>query len=762
MEVLSFSFGFNEHLYIILSHLLLYGKEHVKMPKLIMVSNRLPVSVEKRKEKLRFKRSVGGVATGLGSIYKRYDSVWVGWPGIVVDKMGEKEETEKRLMSKFNCHPVFLSQNDVEGYYHGFCNRTIWPLFHYFTQYVTYDKRSWESYKHVNKLFGDEIVKMAGEGDTIWIHDYHLMLLPQLVRKELPEARIGFFLHIPFPSSEIFRLLPWRDEILEGFLGADLIGFHIYDYVRHFLISVHRLLGYENVMGQITVKDRTLRIDTFPMGVEYERFQSTSKETDIQDRIAKLRKRLGDRKIILSIDRLDYTKGIPKRLEAFEIFLKRYPEYRDEVTFILVSVPSRTAVEHYRLLKKETDELVGRINGEFGTIGWTPISYMYRLLPFSNLVALYNIADVAVITPIRDGMNLIAKEYVATKTDGKGVLILSETAGTSKELCEAIIVNPNDEEGVAKAIREALTMPEEERVKRSRAMQKRLQRYDIVKWGEEFMERLSSTKKLQKRMLTKGLDPELSTKLIDNFQKSKNRLLFLDYDGTMIPFYGRPERARPGDAILKLLEGLARNPKNEVVIISGRDKHSLDGWFGGLEVNLVAEHGVWIKESGGSWELSGPLRNDWKREIRPILEHYVDRTPGSFIEEKGFSLVWHYRKTDPELGSVRVRELTDDLVNLTANLNLQVLEGSRAIEIKNTGVNKGQAALRWLSKDWGFIMAAGDDATDEDLFGALPDSAYSIKVGLGPSRAKFNLSSTDDVLQLLKELIDEPQDRLFR
>ena len=470
------------------------------MRRLLIVSNRLPVTVEKRKDGLHFLQSPGGLATGLGSFYKSYDSIWVGWPGITSDKTNKEERKgiEAKLMSEFRCHPVFLSQNDIERYYHGFSNKTLWPLFHYFTQYVIHDKTFWETYKRVNDLFSEVISTIAKKDDIIWIHDYHLMLLPKLTRERLPDATIGFFHHIPFPSFEIFRLLPWREEILEGLLGADLIGFHIDDYTRHFLISIHRLLGYEYTLGQIQADDHIIRVDTFPMGIAYERFSKAIQDPKLQKQVTRFRKKLSEHKVILSVDRLDYTKGIPQRLKVFNTFLERNPAYREKVIFILVAVPSRTQVEHYKWLKKQIDELVGQINGKFGTIGWTPIWYLYRSLPFHSLTALYSIADICLVTPLRDGMNLIAKEYIATKTDGKGVLILSEMAGAAKELGETIIVNPNNREEMVEALAKGLTMPEEEQIERNRVMQKRIQRYNVVRWKEEFIDRLVYAKKLQK------------------------------------------------------------------------------------------------------------------------------------------------------------------------------------------------------------------------------------------------------------------------
>jgi len=726
------------------------------MHRVLIVSNRLPITIEKRRGSLQFRHSIGGLATGLGSFYKSYDSAWIGWCGIPLDKVDakEKRDIETSLMADFSCFPVFLSKREVEMHYHGFCNKTIWPLFHHFTQYAAYDKDLWKSYKQVNDLFCHAVMEIAKPDDVIWIHDYHLMLLPKLVRENMPDATIGFFLHIPFPSFQIFRLLPWREEILDGLLGGDLIGFHTYEYVRHFLDSARRLLGYEHTHGQITAGNRVIKVDTFPMGIDYERFSSVVSNPEVQKEIIKIRKKLGDRKMILSIDRLDYTKGVLQRLEAFDLFLDKNPKYKEKVILILVAAPSRTKVEHYKLLKKQVDELVGKINGRHGTIGWMPVWYLYHSLPFHNLVPLYNIADVALITPLRDGMNLIAKEFIATKTDGKGVLILSEMAGAAEELGEAIIVNPNNKEEIAEALKEALAMPAEEQVERNRIMQNRLRRYNVMRWASDFIDSLSHIKQLQQELSARRLTYEMKKRLVGDYFKTNNRLILLDYDGTLVPFAEKPEKAKPDSELLRFLKALARDTKNEVIIVSGRDKEILEKWFGSLNLGLIAEHGVWIKEKKETWRMIEPLRIEWKDEIRPFLELYADRTPGSFVEEKGFSLVWHYRKADPELSQMRTGELIDDLVNLTANLNLQVLEGDKVVEVKNAGINKGRAALRWVAKEgWDFILAAGDDWTDEDLFEILPETAYSIKVGLRPSKAKFNLGSVMDVRLLLKELV---------
>lgn len=727
------------------------------MGKLIIVSNRLPVTVLKKKSKFSFQPSVGGLVTGVSSLDMSQEQIWIGWPGITLSGYSTKSDSIelKEKLSEQNYHPVFLKRNDFENYYRGFCNEIIWPLFHYFVQYANYEKSYWDSYKRVNEAFSQEVLEVANDDDIIWIHDYHLMLLPELIRKKMPKVKIGFFLHIPFPSSEIFRLIPWCGEILEGLLGADLIGFHTFDYARHFLESVRRVLGYEHTLGQITLGNHAVKVDTFPMGIDYQKFSQAPEQKEVQLSISKLSENIKESyKVILSIDRLDYTKGIPERLEAFDNFLDRNPNYKGKVVFIVVAVPSRIEVEHYRLLKEQVDNLAGRINGKHGTIGWTPIWYMYRSFDFTELTALYSIADVLFLTPLRDGMNLVAKEYVATRKNEDGVLILGEMAGTAKELGEALIINPNDLQGTSNALKAAIKMPIDEQKRRMKSMQGRLERYDVKRWAHDFIDRIIQIKEVQRQLVSKGLSQSRRNKLLQSYQKSKRALFLLDYDGTLIPFNDRPEKVKPDRELKDILGSIYGHSDNELVIISGRDRRTLDRWVSNMSNGLVAEHGVWIKEDK-SWEAIDMLSDEWKEEIRPILEVFVDRTPGSFIEEKDFSLVWHFRKVDPALSVVRVGELKDVLLHITANLNVGVLEGNKVIEVKDTGINKGKATMHWMAKaKWDFILSIGDDWTDEDIFEVLPEWAYSIKVGFGPTKARFNLPSYREVRKLLKDLIE--------
>jgi len=725
------------------------------MSRLLIISNRLPLNVEKRDGKLHFQPSLGGLATALGAFYKSRPSLWIGWPGIEQEKVekGEEKEIEDKLAEE-RCYPVFLSGKDVDDFYFGFCNQTIWPLFHYFPQYVEYDPVLWQAYQRVNEIFADAIVGVAREDDIFWVQDYHFMLLPKLIRDRLPKATIGFFLHIPFPAYEVYRLLPWRREILEGLLGANLVGFHTHDYVWHFLNSTRNLLGGSSSMGWITTPDRVSKADVFPIGIGYEHYSTIARSPEVDAEVEKFREKLGDRKIIVSVDRLDYSKGIPNRLEAYGLFLEKHPEYREKVVFILVIGPSRIKVQRYAELKQQIEEMVGTINGKFGTIGWVPVEYLYSPIPYHALLGLYKMADVCPITPVRDGMNLVAKEYLATKIDGRGVLILSETTGAAREMGDAIIINPNNIEEIAQAFADALTMPEKEQIERNRAMQERIKRYDISRWAKDFIDKLHETVKMEVGTVPEPMPAKTRDELTDQFQKARRRLLLLDYDGTLVPFAETPEKARPDAELLKLLAELNNNARNEVVLISGRDKNTLDKWLGGLKTAMVAEHGVWMKAKGGEWGMMTGLSDDWKNEVRAVLKLAVDRIEGSLIEEKDYSLAWHYRKANPRISERHIREIVNDLLNLTANSNLKVLEGSKVVEVKSANLNKGLTAKQWISRqDWDFILAIGDDVTDEDLFRALPENAWSIKVRPGVSAAKFSLDSPDEVRSLLKELM---------
>ena len=662
------------------------GDGSCQAQRVVVVSNRLPFTAVEDHGKIQFQESAGGVATGLNAFLgsmrnssaRKRETVWVGWPGSTI-RPEFKETVKSKAVSQFRCYPVFLSENEVGDFYEGFCNKTLWPLFHYFPSHARYDPQYWLQYEKVNEAFAAAVLEVAERDDVLWIHDYHLMLLPNLIRRQLPDASIGFFLHIPFPQFEIFRLLPgkWRREILQGLLGADLIGFHTYDYVEYFLRCVLRILGYEHNMGQLTLSDHLVKVDTFPMGVDSERFRAAASRGEASAARDEMHTVSADCKIVLSVDRQDYSKGIINRLQGFETLLELHPESRGRVTLIMVVVPSRIGIEDYAQTKKQIEELVGKINGEFGSLHWVPIIYQYRALQFDSLVALYAMSHVALVTPLRDGMNLIAKEYVASRTDETGVLILSEMAGAAKELGEAIIINPSSKEEIAEALKTALEMPCEEQVRRNKIMQNRLQRYSLSRWATDFLERLDSMKAARTDIAVKLLHGHARSELLQRYQRSRRRLLLLDYDGTLVSFVARPQLAKPTQELYTILRALAADSRNQIMVISGRDKGTLQEWFGPLALGLVAEHGAWIKERARDWEMSQPLASDWKPKLLPILETYADRLPGASVEEKEFCVSWHYRAADPLQGRVVARELTDHLLAFTLISTFRCCRGTK-------------------------------------------------------------------------------------
>lgn len=727
-----------------------------KSGRLIIVSNRLPVAITKRKGKATIQPSPGGLATALRALQTEKEVVFFGWPGYIPENRNEQKFIDSTLREEHSCLPIFLTRREIDKYYYGFSNRTLWPLFHYFTSYCTFERSEWEVYRHVNQKFFKKIIQDLNETDTFWVHDYHLMLLPHFLRTYFPKTDIGFFLHIPFPSSEIFRILPWRNEILEGMLGADLIGFHTYEYARHFLSSVLRLLGHENEFGAISIDDRLVMVDNYPMGVDAQNIMTLLQLESTRNDVKKFQKTVGkkDQKVILSVDRLDYSKGIPHRLQAFENFLARYPEWREKLVYIMLCVPSRTKVRDYALLKQEVESLVGRINGRFGNPDWMPIYYLYRSFPFKQLLPLYAIADVALVTPVRDGMNLVAKEYVVARTDDSGVLILSGTAGAEAELGEALVVNVHSKKDIVDAIVQALDMSEKEQIRRMQTMRQRIIDYDIHHWTRSFISGIEDMKSRKSQREHRKLSDKWKKKLLSDYFAGKKRLLLFDYDGTLISFAKRPEDAKPDVELKRLLLLLAKKRKNHLAIVSGRDRLTMEQWLGDIPCTLVAEHGAWIRvDMRSGWKAQKTVSLAWKSQVMPILKTYEARVPGSFVEEKEFGLAWHYRKSSPELGEIRSCELFDNLNEFLANTDLQLMHGKKVIEVRPGGVNKGHAAQNLLMMDtYDFVLALGDDWTDEDLFKALPEGAYSIKIGYGTSKARFFLDSPQSCRSFLHDL----------
>jgi len=721
---------------------------------IIFVSNRLPFKGNATTGAVE--RSAGGLATALGPLSDRMDSSWVGmW-----DPDGASKEEYKHILKKHHCVPVHLTSKERKGYYDGFSNSTIWPLFHGFSQYVTFDDGTWEAYQKVNRKFCKAVLSIAKPNDTIWVQDYQLLLLPGMLRKELPDASIGFFLHIPFPTYEMFRILPQRRGILEGMLGADLIGFHTYDYVRHFLSSISRILGVENHAGTIWADARMVRADVFPLGINYQRFAEAGASGKTKQLIKTMltANRPAGTKSMLSVERLDYTKGISNRLRAYETFLERYPEWREHVILNVITVPSREHVPSYKRLKDRIEQLVGHINGRFSTPSWQPIYYYYQSMPFEKLVVFYRDSDVMLVTPLRDGMNLVAKEYLATHDGTTGVLILSEMAGAARELNDALIVNPYDQNQMVRAMYRALTMPEDEQRRRNATMQDRLRRFTSARWAEIFLRSLSQVKEQQGESKVRTINDGTRDDIVHAYGAASKRAIFLDYDGTLVPFVDDPATAIPDKKLCKLLSRLAANQNTSVVIISGRDRDTMDRWFGELGVEMIAEHGAWVKIAGDTeWRARIAVNNSWKERIRPILQEYVDSTPGSLLEEKDYALVWHYRGVEHELAQKRIAEMRSSLSSVVENTALELSEGNKIMEAKVTGVDKGSAVSYWLSNNdapYDFVLTAGDDTTDEDMFRSVGSETFTVKVGSGPTSASYRVKDCYAMRDLLQRFAD--------
>ena len=720
------------------------------MARLLIVSNRLPVTVRPTERGAAVERSAGGLATGLDGPHAELGGLWVGWPGSLEGLSPQADAEVQRRLADLRLVAVPLTSDEVTRYYEGYSNSVLWPLLHYSVARLPQEVRDFEAYAAVNERFADVIAERHRPGDLVWIHDYQLMLVPALLRERIPDARIGFFLHIPFPSSEIFRLLPQREQLLEGLLGADLVGFHTAAFVRHFASSVLRLLASRTEVDRIAWRGRSVRLGVFPMGIDAARFSRLAESPEVVASAEGHRK--DGAQLLVGIDRLDYTKGISRRLAAFETLLVRHPELREKVRLVQVAVPSRENVGAYRELRDEVEAMVGRLQGEFATSSWSPVHYLHRSLPIPELVALYRAADAVLVTPLRDGMNLVAKEFVASRPDGDGVLVLSEFAGAAAELSEALLVNPYDVEQTAATLHRALTMPADERRTRMAVLRERVMTYDVHRWARSFITRLERAPAAPE---APGLSPPDAIRSAVARATAAPRLaLLLDYDGTLVPFAATPELAAPDAPLLALLRRLAARAHTEVHLVSGRKRASLERWFGPLDVGLHAEHGFWFRPPGGAWVGAEVTASEWREPVLAILREFAERTPGSLIEEKTAGLAWHYRAADPEFGASQANELALHLSTFLSNVPVEILPGDMVLEVRPHGIHKGRAVTQVLSRAGAgtVLLAMGDDRTDEELFAALPDGSISVHVGPAPSRAQLRIRGVGAARELLESI----------
>jgi trehalose 6-phosphate synthase/phosphatase len=726
------------------------------MGRLILVSNRLPVTIQddvsNPSNGQTVNRSSGGLVAGLDPLHLNGDGIWIGYPGT------DPDETAQKLLADMRLDPVAIPESEYSGYYEGFSNGSIWPLFHYLLEYCEFDPKAFADYKRVNERFAEKILEHAKDDDTIWIHDYQLMLVPAMLREKLPGARIGFFLHIPFPSVEVLRVMPQREELLRGLLGADLIGVHTFEYADHLSRSFRRVLGLEARQGVVNLSGRGVRIEAHPLGIDIESQRNAAYSDEAEQILTRYKRSFGDAQVILGVDRLDYTKGLPNKLEAFKSLLDREPRWRDGAVLIQVAVPSREAIGSYRDQKSEIERLVGEINGLYGRGGKTPIQYIYGSVSPAELGALYRLADVALVSPIRDGLNLVAKEYVAVRDDGAGVLVLSEFAGAATELGEALRINPWDVDGTASQIERTLDMSFGERNERMAPMHRRVLENDVHNWVKRFIRSLGSPKNEISATPPMVSSATLAESLSGLFASAKNPMIMLDYDGTLREFTVRHDEATPTDEIRNIVSGLSSLDGTDVFINTGRDRQTIGDWFEGVDVSLIAEHGSWIKLKGDAdWKRTGDEPDlSWQDEAMPILEDYKSRTPGVQIEKKSSGLVWHYREAESDIGEFQALDLTTHLENTLAGAPVEILTGSKIVEIRQYGVDKGRAYnnVTSIRGPYDFVLAIGDDRTDEDLFEAIGQDGFTVHVGPGGSLAASSLHSPASVRRLLAHLVN--------
>lgn len=728
----------------------------------IIVSNRLPFGLD---ENGALRRSSGGLVTALSGVHTQSEQLWVGIAPAGLDEVAWAQMSQEYRESYF---PVFVDEDRYDRYYNGISNDVFWPLCHYESSLVKFDPLNWQAYQDVNARIAETIAEIAQPDDLIWIHDFHLFLLPQLLRAKDLKVRIGFFLHIPFPSSELFRQLPVRQEILRGLLGADLLGFHDYSYLRHFCNTLLNVLNLDSNMLGLTWQGREVALGVYPVSIDVAQFKASAKGPETRQELQRLQASKTYPLLILGVDRLDYSKGLPLKVQAFQALLETYPEFQGQVTLLQIAVPTRQDVEAYQKLRSRFEQKVGEINGRYGRPNYVPVQYMYSSVGVAELLALYQLADVLLVTSRRDGMNLVALEYIVCQPESRpGVVVLSEFTGASSMLSEVLSVNPWDVNQTAERLAEALRMPLAERQRRNRAMLQFLEGYTATDWAQSFMDDLleiKGTEKEPSRLIDIKLgQAEFMTRFLTQIQKpgAGRLLIFLDYDGTLVPIRSHPQEAQLSTSAYGLLATLLRQPRVELVIISGRDATFLEEQFQGLAVSLAAEHGAkYFDHRRGEWSSQIWSKTEsWYPSAETIMEDYSRRVPRSFVERKEYSIAWHYRLAPAEFALYQSRKLKEELEIGLSNLPVTIISGHKVIEARAVEANKGYFVRNYLDgfsqeQDWPVLMALGDDRTDEDMMQALPPEALTIKVGAGPSAARYRLRHQSEVLQLLHVLAE--------
>jgi trehalose 6-phosphate synthase/phosphatase len=733
---------------------------------LVIASNRLPVRFTVNGDQVELEHSAGGLAAALSAV--RGDAVWIGWPGTVVPEPLQPEVRAR--LDADNLVPIFLSADEEEDFYGRVCNDTLWPLLHYFGDRLRLTPEAWQRYVHVNERFADAILERSGPESRVWVHDFHLMLVPAMLRRRAPGLSVGFFLHTPFPSSEVYRLLPAREEVLRGMLGADYVSFQVGDYARHFRSSCLRVLGVDSEPDAIEIGGRRVGIGVDPIGIDTVGFQEVLADPETERLLGQLEEQYAGRNLVLGVERLDYTKGIPQKLLAFERLLEHDPRRARTTTMLQVLVPSRLESPEYQQQRNDIELLISRINGRFGQPGVTPVEYLHRNISKPGLVALYRRADVMMVAPLRDGMNLVAHEFVLCQSEPglagrwRGSLLLSEFAGSAQVLPGALLVNPWNVDGVVERLGTALELDLPERRRRLETMAKRVEALDSRKWADGFLTRLGRFSQRDVQRKPPDVEGDVLERLLQRFRRARSRAILLDYDGTLRELEPHPDLAIPTREIRGLLRELSALPATDVHIVSGRRRRQLEQWFGQVPIHLCAEHGYLARAPGEDWRTLVELDLSWMRPIERLLRRVAADVPGAHVERKSCSVAWHYREAEPEYGSWRAHELLNDLGQHLAGAPAEVLQGHRVIEVRARGVDKGlyvrDVFLDGKKLAGQFVMGLGDDRTDHDLLDALPRGSIAGHVGgllpstrsEGGGREHVHVVGPGEVRQLLRDL----------
>ncbi|XP_077238245.1 putative alpha,alpha-trehalose-phosphate synthase [UDP-forming] 9 [Tasmannia lanceolata] len=785
----------------------------VALERRIIVSNQLPLRAHREPSGAtwRFEWDQDALVLQLKDGFPSdVEAIYVGCLKADVD-LSQQDEIAQLLYEKFRCVPTFLPAEIQNKFYHGFCKHHLWPLFHYMLPLspnhgARFDRSMWQAYVSANKIFADKVMEVINpDEDYVWIHDYHLMVLPSFLRKRSNRVKLGFFLHSPFPSSEIYRTLPVRDEILRALLNSDLIGFHTFDYARHFLSCCSRMLGldYESKRGYIGLEyyGRTVSIKILPAGIHMGQLKSVLSLSDTATKVRELKEQFEGKTVLLGVDDMDLFKGISLKFLALGQLLEQHPELKGKVVLVQIANPARSRGQDAQEVQNETNVVAAKINEMYGYAGYEPIILINGPVSTLDKVAYYTISECCVVNAVRDGMNLISYKYTVCRqgtpaldmalgidtnaSPRKSIIVVSEFIGCSPSLSGAIRVNPWNIDAVSDAMNLAITMPEAEKQLRHEKHYKYISSHDVAYWAQSFYQDLERACRDHFHRRCWGIGFGLGFRVValgPNFRKisvehiapaykaANSRVILLDYDGTVMP--QASINKTPSSEVISILNSLCGDPKNIVFIVSGRGKESLSMWFSPCKnLGISAEHGYFTRwNSDSPWE-SCLLATDfeWKNIAEPVMKLYTETTDGSYIEHKESALVWHHQEADPDFGSCQAKELLDHLENVLANEPVVVKRGQHIVEVKPQGISKGIVVENVISttlsrgKPPDFVLCIGDDRSDEDMFESLASAVtnpsmpaiaevFACTVGQKPSKAKYFLDDTVDVIKLLQGL----------